>query len=125
MKRAAVLVLAVLFSTQSLGAQSAGDAQNPWRVFAESLEPGAFVQIRLKDGHRISGTVAQVTPELLRIYPRVRTPAPIRNVSFMDIQSVTRLEPGMSPGKKVWVGVGIGVMGYLLLVALLMSQARN
>lgn len=127
MKKAVVtvVVLVVVFATQSLGAQSVGDPQNPWRVFAESLEPGALVQVHLKDGRRVTGTVVQVTPELLRIYPQVRTPVPIRDLSFRDIQSVARRERGMSPGKKVLVGVGIAVTSYWALLAVLISQAGN
>src|SRR5882672_9977145 len=97
---------------------------NPWRAFAERLEPGAVVRVRLKDGREVTGRVIQVTADTLRVEPETRIRVPIRDFRFSDIQSLARGKEGMSPGKQVLIGVGVGVMAYLALMTALLSQAR-
>jgi len=106
----AVTLVALLSAT--------ADAQQPaiqapaWQTMAATLPPGAFVEIRLKDGRTLRGTVLGHGVETVLVKPRTRVPVPNVEVAFRDIDSLRK--PRMSTGKKVGIGVVIFVLAGLL-----------
>ena len=109
------LLIVVLTAPLAMATQTREPA-DVWRSFAERLEPGAFVRVRLIDHKQIKGHVVMVDGDTLRIKPKTRVPIPIRDLQFADIESIERQKEGWSPGTKVLAGVGIGT-GVVLLVA--------
>ena len=92
-----------------------------WRTFAAQLEVGAPVNLRLREGQRVSATLIQAGPDDLLVQPRTRRPVPVQHVPYEAILSIERDEArGMGVGKVVAIGVAAGVgtfLGILLLLA--------
>ena len=93
-----------------------------WRAFAERLEPGAFVRVRLIDHKQVKGHLVMVDGDTLRIKPKTRIPVPIRDLRFTDIESIERQKDGWSPASKVLAGVGVAGGVVLLTVAAILAS---
>jgi hypothetical protein len=62
----------------------------------------------------------QVTADAVSIKPRTRIAVPIRDIPFSRIDQIETRRPGMSPGAKVLIGVGVaGGVLLSMFVALL------
>ena len=79
-----------------------------WQGFAQRLEAGAFVEVRLKDGTKVKGNFIPSSGDTFRLRPKTRVPVPIRDVPYVDIESIDRKREGWSPGTKVLVGTAVG-----------------
>jgi hypothetical protein len=116
------LVLAIAATpSPSFAQQTAPDEAQMWRTLLSNLEAAALVSVRLKDGSRIKGTVLRVGDETFALKPQTRIPVPARELRFEDVASIERTRLSMSPGKKVLMGVGIGVGVYTLLAAIIVA----
>ena len=105
-----IAILVVLTTVQPLAASAQVPQSGPvWRTFAETVEPGTRIRVRLQDGRRLSATLIQVTDEALLIQPRTRVPVPVQPLPYDAIASLEREAPGMSVGKAAAIGVGAGV----------------
>jgi hypothetical protein len=123
MTRVLVMLTFLLTITAGpLGAQPRQVESDAWRTLAASLPAGAPVALRLKDGRRFTGTIVEVREEGLLFKPKTRVPVPAGDVAFAEIDSLELPKPGMSPGTKVLVGVGIGVGTFLLVVLALVAS---
>jgi len=88
-----------------------------WQAFAQKLEAGAFVEVRLKDGKKVKGQFIPSSASSFRLKPKTRIPVPIRNIQFSDIASIERKGEGFwSPGMKVLTGTGIGIGAAILVI---------
>lgn len=111
-------LLVLLTAAPSAMAKPRQESPDVWRAFAEKLEAGAFVSVRLQNGAKVKGHLIQVAGDTLRVKPKTRIPVPIRDVPFADIESIQRQREGLSPGVKVLMGVGIcaaAILGGLLI----------
>lgn len=113
------VVMCLALSTSSLSAQTNAES---WRTLVTSLEPAAMVAVRLTDGTRVSGTVISAGEDSFLMNPRTRIPVPPRAIPYDAVSSVERTRVGMSPGLKVLTGIGVGVGGFLLLVAAVVAN---
>ena len=109
------LVVGSLLAGMPLHAQETSPETAAWRDMVTRLDPGAFVSIRLRDGHRLKGTLVQVADDHVIFKQRTRIPVPARTLTFDEIDSVEIAKQGMSPGAKVAIGTAIGVGGTVLL----------
>ena len=105
-----VITLLALVSATTHAQQPGGETP-AWAAVVDALQPGAFVEIRLKDGRTLRGTVLERGVDTVLVKPRTRVPVPKVEVAFRDIDSVRK--PGMSTGKKVSIGVVIFVLAAL------------
>jgi hypothetical protein len=112
------ILIALLAANPVRAQQSAGNQSDMWRTFAEKLDPGALVTVRLKDGSHFKGHLIQVSPEALQVKPKTRIAVPVRAVPLGAIESIQREKDGMSPGAKVALGVGVGAATFLILAFL-------
>src|SRR5688572_9336002 len=92
------LVVGSLLAGMPLHAQETLPEAAAWRDMVTRLGPGAFVSIRLRDGHRIKGTLVQVAHDHVIFKPRTRIPVPARTLAFEEIDSVEIAKQEMSPG---------------------------
>ena len=118
LKSIVIHLLVLLMAAPSAMATQRRESPDVWRAFAEKLEAGAFVSVRLQNGAKVKGHLIQVAGDTLRVKPKTRIPVPIRDVPFADIESIQRQREGLSPGVKVLMGVGIGaaaILGGLLI----------
>ena len=109
------LVVGSLLAGMPLHAQETSKEAEAWRDMIARLDPGAFVSVRFRNGHRMKGTLVQLADDHVIFKPRTRIPVPARTLGFDEIDSVEPAKLGMSPGAKVAIGTAIGVGGTLLL----------
>ena len=86
-----------------------------WQSLVATLQPGTLIEIRLTNGTRFKGTLMQREPDRLTVKPRTRVPVPARDVAIADVEAIELAKVGMSPAKKVLIGIGVSV-GVLALV---------
>jgi hypothetical protein len=114
--RLGATLLVVLAFTQPMLAQPASPDAERWRVFSQRLEAGARIQVRLRDGTSVRGTLVSVDETALQVLPYTRVELPVRSVAFREIDFIDRWHRGWMPGTKTLVGIGVG-FGILLTVA--------
>jgi len=112
-----IAVLALMLAAQAR-AQEARD----WQRLSATLQPGSRLELHLKDGSHVDGTLVAQDAELVVINPRTRIPVAPWRVAFSEIQSIdVKRRDGLSPGAKVLVGFGVGAaavfVGLLIAVA--------
>jgi hypothetical protein len=83
------------------------------------------VEVRLKDGSRVRGTVVTSDAEALQVKPHTRLPEPIRTIPFGDVDSIERWKEGMMPGTKTLVGIGIGAGVWFLAVVMALAVGSS
>lgn len=118
-----IAILVVLMTVQPLvaSAQVPQTAQ-VWRTFAEKVEVGARIKVRLQDGRRVNATLVQATPDALLIQPRTRVPVPVQPVPYEAIASIERDAPGsMSAGKAALIGVATGAATFFGIFLILIA----
>jgi len=91
-----------------------------WRAFAQKIEAGARVKVRLHDGQRVTATLIRADPEEMLLQPRTRIPVPVQRIAYEQVASLERDEArGIGAGKAVALGIASGVgafLGTLLIV---------
>jgi hypothetical protein len=123
--RIAAALLVVLAATQPLLAQPASSDAERWRAFAQRLEPGARIDVRLRDGTTVRGTLVSVEQTALEVLPYTRVQMPVRALAFRDVDIIERWHKGWSPGTKTLVSIGIGVGGSLIVAALVLAASLD
>ena len=91
-----------------------------WRAFAQKVDVGTRVKVRLDDGQRVVATLIEADADGVLVQPRTRLPVPVQRIAYDRIASLERVDArGMDAGKAVAVGVasGVGVfLGTLLIL---------
>jgi len=112
-----IYVLIVLVTASVAMAKPRQEPPEVWQEFAQKLEPGAFVQLHLKDGKKVKGSFIPSSTGTLRLLPKTRIAVPVRDFQFSDIVSIERKKEGAwSPGLKVLTGAGIAIGAAVLTV---------
>lgn len=119
------LLVAFLCPPHAVAAQAVQDEAAKWQAIIERLEPAAMVSIRLKDGSHFKGTVLSAQAETFTVKPRTRIPVPGRDLRYDAVASLERTTVGMSPAKKVLIGVGAGAGALLVLMAAVLASAYD
>lgn len=96
-----------------------------WRTLVQSLEPAAYVRIRLVDGRSLKGTIVSSANESLMLAEHTRIPVPPRLVPFAQVASVDRAREGLNPGVKVLIGAGSIAASAVLLMAAMFAAAYD
>ena len=113
MRTVITLCVIAIVTVQPAAAQVA-DAAGVWRTFAEKLEVGALVRVRLQDGRKFTATLVDAQPGALLLQPRTRVPVPVQPVAYEAIASVERVRGnGLAPGKAVAIGIATGLGAFL------------
>lgn len=118
----ACVLVSHLLAPHVAAAQAADDEAGKWHAVVERLEPAALVSIRLKDGTTVKGTVLSVQEATFTVKPRTRIPVAARDLRYDAIANLERTTVGMSPAKKVLIGVGVGAGALLVLVAVAVAS---
>lgn len=113
MKSFFVSVIIVFLAVQPTAAQVT-DTAELWRAFAERIEVGSSVKVRLRDGQKLTATLVQARPDALFLQPKTRVPVPVQPVSYELIVSMERVRSGgIGAGKAAAIGVATGVGSFL------------
>jgi hypothetical protein len=89
-----------------------------WRAFAEKLEPGKTLKVRLRNGQRFKATLLQVSGEAMTIQPKTRAAVPPQRVPFDHIETLeVDHARGIGVGRAVAIGAGGAAGAWLALMA--------
>jgi len=113
---ATTVMLVVLVAAQSAIAQTAPDV---WRSFAERLDVGTELTVRLNDGRSFRATLVGVRTDAMLLQPKTRIPVAIQSVPYEEIVRLERAKPATGAGKAVAIGVATGVGTFFGILALL------
>jgi hypothetical protein len=113
---ATTVMLVVLVAAQSAIAQTAPDV---WRSFAERLDVGTELTVRLNDGRSFRATLVGVQTDAMLLQPKTRIPVAIQSVPYEEIVRLERAKPAAGVGKAVAIGVATGVGTFFGILALL------
>src|SRR5687768_13141292 len=81
-----------------------------WRTFAEKVDVGSEVRVRLTDGQRFRAVMVAAGEDALMLQPKTRVPVPVQAVPYTAIASLERSGPsGVGAGKAAAIGIATGV----------------
>ena len=116
-----LLIVALIAQPVAMAAQVPDNAQL-WKNFAERLDAGTRIKVRLHDGRRVSAMLVQAGPDALLIQPRTRLAVPVQPVPYDTIASIEREAPGsMSAAKAAAIGVGSGAATFAAIFLILLA----
>lgn len=115
-----VMTAVVLIMVTAAGS-SAQTAADTWRSFAERVEVGTELNVRLTDGRRVRATLIGVRQDAVLLQPRTRVPVPVQAVSYNDIVRLERRGKGIGTGKAVAIGVATGAGALFGMMAILVA----
>jgi hypothetical protein len=119
----AALLVAMLVFPNMAAAQAGGDV---WRVFAQKLEAGAPIVVRLENGQRFKATLIEARPDALLLQPKTRRPVPVQPVSYDAIQLLERENRnGMGAAKAAAIGVATGAGAFLAVLAIIAATVGD
>ena len=117
----ALALIALLMLPRPAHAQAVANA-DIWRAFAEKLDAGKTLKIRLVSGKRFRATLLQVSAEGITVQPRTRVPVPPQVVTFTDVASLeVDTGKGASMAKAVAVGAAVAAGTFFALMALVFA----
>jgi len=113
---AALIAVALMLPTPA-AAQATGDI---WRTFAQKLDTGSDVRVRLQNGQRFRATLIDARSDALVLQPRTRRPVPVQSVAYDAITSLERHDNrGSNVGKAIGIGAAVGAGTFLAILAIL------
>jgi hypothetical protein len=123
MKSVIVLFVVGMLCVQPAAAQVAETA-DLWRAFAEKVEVGSAVKVRLHNGQQFTATLVQARPDALLLQPKTRVAVPVQPVAYDSILSIERVRTGgIGPGKAAAIGVATGVGAFLATLLIFVAIA--
>ena len=121
-KMISILLLIAAIASDRVIAQTPAMADT-WRVFAQQVEVGTRLKIRLDDGQRITATLIEANAGGLLIQPRTRVPVPVQAVAYNRIASLERDDArGIGAGKAIAAGVASGVGAFLAMLMIALAN---
>ena len=115
-------LLIVLMAVKSVAAQTTADV---WRSFAERVDVGTELNVRLDDGRRMRATLVGVRADAVLLQPKTRIPVSIQAVPY---DAIVRMEPrkaGHSAAKAVAIGVATGVGAFFGIMLLIVAVVAD
>jgi hypothetical protein len=110
--------LIVLLAAHGAIAQTASEI---WRSFAEQVEVGTELTVRLNDGRRFRATLVGTQDTAMLVQPKTRIPVPIQAVPYDEVTRIERTRPGVTAGKAIAIGVATGVGVFFGILALMLG----
>ena len=117
-------VLALVL-TVALAAPGAAAAQVPadvWRSFAEQVDVGTELNVRLRDGQRFRAVLIGTQDSGVLLQPKTRVPVPVQVVPYDAIAALERREGGgVGAAKAAAIGVAAGVGAFFAMVLIFVA----
>ena len=93
-----------------------------WRTFAEKVDVGSEMNVRLEDGTRFRATLVGVRDDALLLQPKTRATVPVQAVPYEAIASLEpRKHGGTGAGKAAAIGVSTGVASFFAMLLILLA----
>jgi hypothetical protein len=119
---ATTTALILFLAAHSVAAQTSSEI---WRSFAEKVDVGTELNVRLNNGRRFRATLVGVRDNAMMVQAKTRIPVPIQAVPYEDVMQIERTRSGIGAGKAVAIGVAAGVGAFFAVVALFMGIAGD
>jgi hypothetical protein len=119
---ATTTALILFLAAHSVAAQTSSQI---WRSFAEQIEVGTELNVRLNNGRRFRATLVGVRDNAMMVQPKTRIPVPIQAVPYEAVIRIERTRSGIGAGKAVAIGVAAGVGAFFAVVALFLGVAGD
>jgi hypothetical protein len=124
MKR--VLVTMLIAALALPGAAAAQVPADVWRTFAEKVEVGSEVRVRLTDGQRFRAVMVAAGQDALMLQPKTRVPVPVQAVPYAAIASLERSgQSGVGAGKAAAIGIATGVGAFFATMAIILAVVSD
>jgi len=114
--------LIVAVAACSVTAQTSSEI---WKRFAEQVEVGTELNVRLNDGRQFRATLVGVRDNAMLIQPKTRIPVPIQAVPYEEVTRIERTKSGIGAGKAVAIGVATGVGTFFGILALMLGVVSD
>lgn len=124
----AFVLVALLASPLPLRAgQETVTGPDVWRAFAQNLDVGHTVTVRLRNGQRFKATLLQVSDEAMTLQPKTRVPVPPQRVPFAEVEAmdVQKGNGGIGAAKALAIGIASGVGTFLGMLAILFATVGD
>jgi hypothetical protein len=93
-----------------------------WRAFAQKVDVGTRLKVRLDDGQRVVATLIEADADGVLVQPRTRLPVPVQRIAYDRIASLERDDArGIGAGRAVAIGVASGVGAFLGTLLILIA----
>ena len=117
-----VIVVVIIFLALRPAAAQVADSAELWRTFAEKVDIGSVVKVRLHNGQKFTATLVQARSDALLLQPKTRVPVPVQPVPYESIVSMERVRSGgIGAGKAAAIGILTGVAGFLATMLILVA----
>ena len=124
MKRLLALSLVVSLVLPSVAAAQIPD--DVWRSFAEKLDVGTELNVRLRDGKRFRAVLVGTRADALLLQPKTRVTVPVQAVSYDEIaQLERRREGGVGAAKAVAIGAASGVGAFFAIMFIMLAVVSD
>jgi hypothetical protein len=118
-------IVALMFTALLAGWPAAASAQSQaeiWKAFAEQVDVGTELTVRLQNGQRFRATLIAVRDDAVLLQPRTRVPVPVQAVPYDEIATLERRESGgIGAGKAAAIGVASGAGAFVVILLILMA----
>ena len=108
----------ILIAALTIAAVPASAAERTVAEQVARMTLGRKITVELNTGETLKGRMGPVSADQFNLEPRRQGQGTTRSVRFDEVRSV---RSGLSGGQKWALGVGIGVGGFLALIAALAS----
>ena len=114
-----LLMAALMMAHAPAAAQPQADL---WRTFAEKLEAGTVLTVRLSNGQRFRATLIATREDALLLQPKTRVPVAVQPVPYSAIVGLERRgDGGMSGAKAAVIGVVSGAAAFVAILLILLA----
>jgi S1-C subfamily serine protease len=114
----AAAALIISLSAQITIAQTSSEI---WKSFAEQVEVGTELDVRLNDGRHFKATLVGIRDSAMLMQPRTRVPVPIQAVPYGDVLRMERTKAGIGAGKAIAIGAATGAGAFFGILAIMLS----
>jgi hypothetical protein len=120
MKPVVVFLLVVMMALPaSARAQVSPDV---WRGFAEKIDVGSELNVRLQDGTRFRAMLVGVRDDAVLLQPKTRIAVPVQAIPYGAIASMERRKAGgVGAGKAAAIGVASGVGTFFAMMLIVVA----
>jgi len=114
----AAAALIISLSAQITIAQTSSEI---WKSFAEQVEVGTELDVRLNDGRHFKATLVGIRDSAMLMQPRTRVSVPIQAVPYGDVLRMERTKAGIGAGKAIAIGAATGAGAFFGILAIMLS----
>ena len=122
------MVVVLLVCTIAAAPLFAQTQANPevWRSFAQNVDVGSRLKVRLREGDRVTVTLIQAAADHMVVQPVTRVPVPVQFVPYDEVVSLERDDGrGIGAAKAAAIGVAAGVGAFFGVMLIFIAAVAD